>query len=154
MANNDLKSFNGDVQFAAQIGWLDAEYGKGGFSGSDGVADEPAFAPEWTARFAGTYTAHLAGGATLSFSADANYRDAMWLSVDNVVPLSEQDYWVFNGLVRFGSGSERWALSAGIKNATDERYKVEGQEFRSVGNIQTAYYGDPRVWSMMLEVNW
>lgn len=142
------------LQFAAQIGWLDAEYGKGGFSGSDGVADEPAFAPEWTARFAGTYTAHLAGGATLSFSADANYRDAMWLSVDNVVPLSEQDYWVFNGLVRFGSGSERWALSAGIKNATDERYKVEGQEFRSVGNIQTAYYGDPRVWSMMLEVNW
>jgi len=142
------------LQFATQIGWLDAEYGKGGFTGSDGVPDEPAFSPEWTARVAGTYTAELPGGATLSFSADANYRDAMWLSVENTVPLSEEDYWVYNALVRYGSGGGRWAVLAGIKNAGDERYKVEGQEFRSVGNIQTAYYGDPRTWTVMVEMNW
>jgi iron complex outermembrane receptor protein len=40
---------------------------------------------------------------------------------------------------------------AGIKNATDELYRVEGQEFRSVANIQTAYYGDPQTWSLSLE---
>lgn len=138
-------------QVATQVGYLDAEYGSGGFSGSDGVADEPAFSPEWTGRIAGTYTVQLAGGGLLAFSADANYRDSMWLSVENVAPLTESDYWIANGLVSYTSPEGHWILSAGVKNATDEVYRVEGQEFRSVGNIQTAYYGDPRTWSLMLE---
>ena len=33
---------------------------------------------------------------------------------------------------------------------TDEVYKVDAQEFSSVGNIQTAYYGDPRTWQMIV----
>ena len=31
---------------------------------------------------------------------------------------------------------------------TDELYRVEGQEFRSVGGIQTAYYGHPRTYTV------
>ncbi len=48
------------------------------------------------------------------------------------------------------SAGDNWSLTAGVKNATDQVYKVEGQEFRSVGNIQTAYYGDPRTWQAIL----
>ena len=142
------------LQLSAQIGYLDSKYGKGGFSGSDGAADEPAFSPEWTGRFAAMYTFDLASNGTLSFAADANYRDAMWLSVENVTPLSESDYWLVNALVTYGSPGGRWSLSAGVKNATDEVYKVEGQEFRSVGNIQTAYYGSPRMWSVAFEMRY
>jgi hypothetical protein len=40
---------------------------------------------------------------------------------------------------------------AGIKNATDQVYKAEGQEFRSVGNIQTAYYGYPKTYMLSAE---
>jgi iron complex outermembrane receptor protein len=29
-------------------------------------------------------------------------------------------------------------------------YRVDAQEFSSVGNIQTANYGDPRTWSLSL----
>lgn len=139
------------LQLTAQVGWLDSEYGGEGFSGSDGVADEPAFSPEWTARFGAIWTIDLASGSAIRIGADANYRDAMFLSVENVAPLTEGDYWLTNGFVSWTTADEHWTVTAGIKNAGDEVYKVEGQEFRSVGNIQTAYYGDPRTWTLSLD---
>ncbi len=139
------------LQLTSQIGWLDSEYGAGGFSGSDGVPDEPAFSPEWTARFGAIWTVDLSGGAAIRIGADANYRDAMQLSVENSPVLTEGDYWLANGFVSWVSADQHWTVTAGIKNATDEVYRVEGQDFRSVGNIQTAYYGDPRTWTVSLD---
>lgn len=139
------------LQLSTQIGYLDSEYGAGGFSGADGVPDEPAFSPKWTARFAGVYTFDLSGGGTLAFGADANYRDSMQLSVENTPVLTEGDYWLFNAFARWADANERWSVMAGIKNASDELYRVEGQDFRSVGNIQTAYYGDPQTYTLSLE---
>lgn len=136
------------LQLSAQVGYLDSEYGAGGFTGSDGVPDQPAFAPEWTGRFAAIYTVNLEGGSSISFGADANYRDFMYLSVENVAPLTQDDYWLLNGFVSWNSADGHWNVLAGIKNAGDEVYKVEGQEFRSVGNIQTAYYGDPQTYTI------
>lgn len=139
------------LQLTAQVGYLDTEYGAGGFFGSDGIEDEPAFAPEWTGRLGAIYTVDLSGGSAIRFGADGNYRDAMFLSVENVAPLTEDDYWLFNGFVSWTSSDQHWTVTAAMKNATDEVYKVEGQEFRSVGNIQTAYYGDPRTWTVALD---
>ncbi len=139
------------LQLTTQIGWLDSEYGGEGFSGADGIADEPAFSPEWTARFGAIWTVDLSGGAAIRIGADANYRDAMQLSVENSPVLNEGDYWLANGFVSWVSADDHWTVTAGIKNATDEVYKVEGQDFRSVGNIQTAYYGDPRTWTLSLD---
>jgi len=139
------------LQLSTQIGYLDTKYGKGGFTGSDGVPDEPAFAPEWTGRFAATYTFDISGGSRLAFTGSASYRDAMWLSVENVLPLTESDYWLLDGFISWVSEDGRTTLMAGIKNATDEVYRVEGQEFRSVGNIQTAYYGHPRTYTFSVD---
>ena len=36
------------------------------------------------------------------------------------------------------------------RNLSDEVYKTEGQEFSSVGNIRTVYYGAPRTWSFTI----
>ena len=44
-------------------------------------------------------------------------------------------------------------VRAGVRNLTDEEYKVEGQEFASFGNIQTAYYGWRRNWYVSLRYN-
>jgi iron complex outermembrane receptor protein len=139
------------LQLSTQIGYLNTEYGKGGFFGSDGVEDEPAFAPDWTARFNGIYTFDLTNGSQLSLGASASYRDAMWLSVENVAPLTEDDYWVLDGFVSWVSEDGHWVVTGGIKNAADEEYRVEGQEFRSVGNIQTAYYGNPKTYTLSVD---
>jgi len=139
------------LSLSTQIGYLDSEYGGGGFTGSDGVADEPAFSPEWTMRFAGTWTQNLSNGSNLMFTAAANYRDAMWLSVENTPALTEGDYWLLDAMVSWVSEDGKWTVSGGMKNITDEVYRVEGQEFRSVGGIQTAYYGNPQTWTISVD---
>ncbi len=136
------------LTLTAQVGYLDSEYGAGGFSGADGLADEPAFSPEWTARFGAMWTQNLANSSELTFSAAGSYRDAMWLSVENTPALTEDDYWVMDAMVSWLSAEGHWTISGGVKNLTDELYRVEGQEFRSVGGIQTAYYGYPRTYTI------
>jgi len=139
------------LQLSTQIGYLDADYGAGGFFGADGVEDEPAFSPKWTARFFGMYTFDISNGSQFSLSASANYRDSMWLSVENTLPLTEDDYWVLDAFASWVSESGTWTLMAGVKNWGDKEYRIEGQEFRSVGNIQTAYYGNPRTYTFSVE---
>jgi len=139
------------LALSTQIGYLKSEYGAGGFSGADGIEDEPVFSPKWTARFAGTWTQGLANSSQLLFTLAANYRDAMWLSVENKPALTEDDYWVLDAIVSWISQDSRWTVRGGIKNLTDEVYRVEGQEFSSVGGIQTAYYGNPQTWTVSLE---
>ncbi|MEQ8516635.1 MAG: TonB-dependent receptor, partial [Chromatocurvus sp.] len=138
------------LELSTQLGYLDSEYGDDGFSGSDGVEDEPAFSPEWTGRVAGVYSLQMPGGSTMRFGADASYRDDMFLSVENVAALTEGSYWLVNAFAGWTTASEQWNVTAGVRNATDELYRTEGQEFRSVGNIQTAYYGNPRTWTVSL----
>ncbi len=138
------------LELSAQVGYLDAEYGDDGFSGSDGIMDEPAFTPDWTGRLAAAYNFSLPGGSSIRVGADASYRDDMFLSVENVAPLTEGSYWLVNAFAAWTSADAHWNVTAGVRNATDEVYRTEGQEFRSVGNIQTAYYGDPRTYSVSL----
>ena len=85
-------------------------------------------------------------GAVLRFGVAGNPTDDAELSVDNQEALTQDDYWVFNAYAVYDFANPNWSLSVGAKNLTDEVYKIDAQEFSSVGNIQTAYYGDPRTW--------
>jgi iron complex outermembrane receptor protein len=138
------------LSFAAQIGYLDSKYSKGGFYGADGIEDEPAFSPKWTGRFASTYTIDVNSSSYVSFSLAASYRDGMWLSVENKPALTEDSYWVWDTVVSWAI-NDNWTVRMGAKNLTDKLYRVEGQEFSSVGGIQTAYYGHPRTWYLSLD---
>ncbi len=139
------------LMLATQIGYLKSEYGAGGFYGADFMEDEPAFSPKWTARFAGTWTHDNDSGSQILFTLAANYRDAMWLSVENTPALTEDNYWVVDAIASWVSQGGHWTVSGGVKNLTDEVYRVEGQEFRSVGGIQTAYYGRPLTWTISVD---
>ncbi len=147
------------LNLQAQVGWLQADYREftdtvRGPNGQpierDRSKDEPPFAPEWTVRFGIAYTFNLAELGGLTVSADAIYRDKQWLSVDNRDVLTQDAYTIMNALLSWQSQSNQWYGSVGVKNLTDEVYKVDAQEFSSVGNIQTAYYGDPRTWQAIL----
>lgn len=136
------------LALSTQIGYLKSKYGAGGFYGADFMEDEPAFSPKWTARFAGTWTVDTDSGSQVLLTLAANYRDSMWLSVENTPALTEDDYWVVDAIVTWVSTGGNWTVHGGVKNLTDEVYRVEGQEFRSVGGIQTAYYGRPLTWTI------
>ncbi len=148
-----------NLTLAAQLGYLEVDYKE--FSGRaqgpegsiiiiDRSGDEPPFAPEWTARLAASYTFEFGTSGAVTLGADGAYRSKAWLSVDNQDVLTQSGYWLANAFVSWLSGDARWRVTGGVRNLTDKVYKVDAQEFTAVGNIQTAYYGDPRTWTLSL----
>jgi iron complex outermembrane receptor protein len=147
---------------SAQVGWLDAKYKKfddfrldPDYAGYDLNVnhDHVPFSPEWTARLALQHNFSLGDNGTLGIGGDASYRAKTWLSVDNRDVLSQKAYTLYGLYGVWDSPQLSWQVRAGVRNLTDEDYKIEGQEFASVGNIQTAYYGLPRNWYVSLRYN-
>ena len=142
---------------SGQLSWLDASYGRfddfrldPGYPGFDlNVShDHVPFSPKITARVAVQHSFDLANGSRLSVGGDLSYRGDTWLSVDNREVLKQDYYSVVGMFGVWDSPQYKWQVRAGVRNLTDETFMIEGQEFASVGNIQTAYYGLPRNWYM------
>jgi iron complex outermembrane receptor protein len=140
----------------AAIGYLSADYKEFEdcrpqyLPDCDHSQEEPPFAPEWTLGLATGYTWTLERGSTFRVGIDGSFKSEHYLSVDNREALKQDDFWLINALATLRGATGNWWLSLGGKNLTDEVYKTDGQEFSNVGNIQTAYYGDPRTWSVSL----
>lgn len=147
---------------SAQLSWLDA-----GYQRFDDFRMDPSyplydptlshdhvpFSPEFTGRLAVQHNFALANGGTLGIGGDVSYRSRTWLSVDNRAVLSQEGYTVAGVYGVWDSPSYAWQVRAGVRNLTDEVYMIEGQEFSSVANIQTAYYGLPRNWYVSVRYN-
>ncbi len=137
----------------AQLSWLDAQYKRfddfrldPDYAGYDLNVnhDHVPFSPKVTARVAVQHGFDLANGSRLAVGGDLSYRGTTWLSVDNRDVLKQGYYSVVGVYGVWDSPQYTWQVRAGVRNLTDETYMTEGQEFASVGNIQTAYYGLPR----------
>ena len=143
----------------AQIGFLEADYKEfadarfTSFNGSRAF-QTPAFSPKWTARFGGQYIVDFADGSGVTFGAAAKYRSRMALAVDNTLTNStvelpgmfQDEYWLYDARVVWNDASDRYTVGLYGQNLSDEVYKTDAQEFSSIGNIRTAYYGAPRTW--------
>ena len=147
---------------SAQLGWTDASYKRFDdlrTTDPSNPAYNPAlhehvpFTPDWTARVALQHAFTLGSAGTLTVGGDASYRGDTWLSVDNRPGLSQDAYTLFGLYGVWDSPQYAWQVRSGVRNLTDEVYKIEGQEFSSVGNIQTAYYGRPRDWYLSVRYN-
>jgi iron complex outermembrane receptor protein len=147
------------TRLSGQVGWLDAEYDEFNDPRIDlnpalaGLHENVPFSPEWTARLALSHSFFLGSGAMLTFGGDVSYRDDVWLSVDNREVLKQDAYTLVGLYGIWDSPQGNWQFRAGVKNLTDEVYKTDGQEFSSVGNIQTAYYGWPRHFYVAVRYN-
>ncbi|MCL7713064.1 TonB-dependent receptor [Stenotrophomonas mori] len=147
---------------SAQLGWMDAKYDRfedfrldpsyPGFD-PDVSHDHVPFSPDWTARVALQHVVALGDHGSLTFGGDVSYRGKTWLSVDNRAVLSQDAYTLVGLYGVWDSPQLVWQVRAGVRNLTDKQYKTEGQEFASVGNIQTAYYGLPRNGYVSLRYN-
>jgi iron complex outermembrane receptor protein len=113
------------------------------------ITCEPAFAPPITFTLGTDYTIDFGGENSLTLGGDGRFVDKHFLSVDNRSPgLVEDGYWLVGAYLQYTAPGGRYYMRGGVKNLTNSLYKTDGQEFSSVGNIQTAYYGDPRTWSV------
>lgn len=147
----------------AQIGYLDAtydEFADARFTSTGGsrAFQDPAFSPKWTARYAGQYVFDLPGGGDVTVGAAAKFRSRMALAVDNTLTNSlaelpsmyQESYWLYDARVVWTAASGRYSIGAYGQNLSDEVYKTDAQEFSSIGNIRTAYYGAPQTWMVKL----
>ncbi len=141
------------TRLSAQIGWMDAKYDEfedlrttdpANPAYDPGLHAHVPFSPDWSVRLAASQSFYTPAGAAFTLGGDLSYRGDTWLSVDNRDVLSQDAYSVVGLFGVFDSADAKWQLRAGVRNLTDKVYKVDGQEFSSVGNIQTAYYGWPR----------
>ena len=110
------------------------------------ITCEPAFAPPISFSLASDYAVPVAGGS-LTFGGDVRFVDRHFLSVDNRPNLREDGYTLVNAFVQFDAPGGRYFVRGGVRNLTKAVYLTDAQEFSSIGNIQTAYYGDPRTWN-------
>ena len=149
----------GSTKLSTQLAWMNARYDSFVDPRTQldptlaDLHDHVPFSPKFTARLALTHTFGLSNGSALTLGADAAYRSSTWLSVDNRDGLMQKGYVVSGLFGVFDSVDGHWQLRAGVRNLGDKVYKTDGQEFSSVGNIQTAYYGAPRNWYVSARYN-
>ena len=153
------------TKLSAQVGWMDAKYknfndyrlvpGSPGYNAAFAatVHEHVPFSPDWTMRLAASHAFLLNSGGLLTLGADMSYRGDTWLSVDNRPGLMQPDYTLWGVFGIYDSPEGAWQVRGGVRNLIDETYKTDGQEFSSVANIQTAYYGAPRNYYLSLRYN-
>ncbi len=112
------------------------------------VTCTPAFSPPISFSLASDYRIPLGTAGNLTLGGDVRFIDKQYLSVDNRPNLLEPGYTLVNAFVQYDAPGDRYYVRGGVKNLTKAIYMTDAQEFSSVGNIQTAYYGDPRTWTI------
>ena len=145
----------------AQVGYLDAKYKQfydERFPNNSRAFQTPAFSPKWTMRYGAQYAASLgrAGGVTLG--AQTRYKSRTALAVDNtfvgtrteIEGLFQNAYWTYDARLVWEDPSKKFAIGLYGYNLTNRRYKTDAQEFSSVGQIRTVYYGNPRTYLLKL----
>ncbi len=146
----------------AQIGYLDAEYrefqdARFAATGGSRAFQRPAFAPEWTMRFGAQYRIDI-GNDGLIIGGQTRYRSETALAVDNTLTnsqtriegLFQEGYWLHDARIVWEGEGRKYSIGLYGQNLSDKVYKTDGQEFSSVGNIRTVYYGAPRTFTLRL----
>ena len=163
-----------ELLFDTQIGYLDAKYLQffdARFPNQSRAFQTPAFSPHWTMRFGAQYSPHINGIGDVTFAGQARYRSRMALAVDNtliiyrnfadpgtgttipVKGLFQNPYWLFDAHVVW-QATKQLAVGLYGYNLTNNAYKTDAQEFSSVGNIRTVYYGAPRTVALRVTVRY
>ncbi|HMP55567.1 MAG TPA: TonB-dependent receptor [Novosphingobium sp.] len=150
------------LTLTASVGYLDSDYKRfddprrvppAGFSCNPtgaAITCRPAFSPPLTMRLGADYRIPLGTSASLTLGGDLRFVDKHFLSVDNRPGLVEDGYTLGNLYAQVDF--DQFYLRGMVKNVGGTLYKTDGQEFSSVGNIQTVYYGDPRTWNLTVGV--
>ena len=159
------------VLLDSQIGYLDAKYldfFDVRFPNHSRAFQTPAFSPHWTMRFGGQYSVPVASGGGITIGGQGRYRSRQALAVDNtlityknfadpgtgtttpVEGLFQNSYWLFDARIVWESQSKKLAIGVYGNNLFNKAYKTDAQEFSSIGNIRTVYYGAPRTVMLRL----
>ena len=139
---NDWLSIDGG------IGYIDAEYTQlttpVGFVNSVDLNNRLINTPEWSFNLGVNIFVPMNGDDELLLHADYLYNGTIANDAPNTPELVQSGTHVLNGSIRY-SFNDRYAIAAGVKNITDERYITSGFNQTGVGVID-GVYSRPREW--------
>jgi iron complex outermembrane receptor protein len=108
--------------------------------------------PRYKFYFGPAYTKSLAGGSALTFAADYTYTAKLFNDLGNEELLKRDATNMVNASITYAAPDDKWALSFGGTNISDERYIVSGQNQGGVATVD-AVYSRPREWYATFRVN-
>jgi len=97
-------------------------------------------APEFKANLSGIYTYNLAGGALLSGRIDYSYIDDMYHDPQNHPELFWGSYSLLGAALNYESANQRWLVTLGGRNLTDEQYMSSGSWSLATGGYAEAVF--------------
>ena len=89
--------------------------------------------PDWTLSLMAKYEMPLASGARLSLRADYAMKDDYYSRAENIEELLIDDYRNLNLAATYFSADNKWEVTAGARNATDEMYYQSATPFATFG---------------------
>ena len=127
--------------FEAGFGYLDAEYDELGSGVSSGITLDSRFPriPEVTANFGASYVQGFDTGSNLTYRFDASFRGDSEGTVQNDSQAFQDDYSIVNAGVVYTSGSDKWRVSAGVSNLTDEDYTLSVNVNQRLGYSEAVF---------------
>jgi len=123
------------------FGYLDAEYDELGSGVSSSVTLNSRFAriPEFSANLGSSYIAQLNNGAQLTTRLDLSYKDDTEGTVQNDSQAFEDSYALLNASIRYATPNDKWLLTIGGTNLTDEEYTHSVNVNQRLGYAEAVY---------------
>ena len=99
------------------------------------------------------YIQPLGDAGSLTFDVDYSYQDESFSNAPNNVTFELiPDYDLWNGRITFNPASDRWSVSAWVKNIGDSEYIINHSQ-SSITNINRVILGAPRLIGMEFKLN-
>ena len=134
------------------VGYLDARYTDLD-SGTDLTKDFLFVnTPELSTSVSADWIIPLSSFGEVLLHADYSYKDEQANEGENQPLLISDSASLVNAVIRYTNPVEKWKFSLGVRNLTDERYLVAGQNQPGIGYVGGTY-NRPREWYATLGFN-
>ena len=137
------------LNLTAALGYLDAEYKS---PPPFPVASELANAPEFTANWGVDYEHSLGDVGTLQVIGDFTYKSTVYNNAENTEELVQPSVVLVNASAKLRVMDERYAITIGGRNLTDERNLITGFFQPGVGYTE-GVYNRPREWYLSVSAS-
>lgn len=147
----ELRSLIGDnFELQASVGFTDAKYTE--LVGQTQLERDFLFqnTPEWSTSLTGVYSFELPSGGAWSLQVDWAYNSEITNSPRNRPELIAGSVSLFSAVVKYQDPNDRFSLSLGGRNLSDERFIVSGQNQDGIGYVGGTY-NRPREWYLSID---
>jgi iron complex outermembrane receptor protein len=108
--------------------------------------DQQAYTPEWSGNLGVAYRI-ATGIGFFTPRVDGSYRSKTYFDAANTEQIAQEGYEIYNASLRYTDNAERFNITAGLTNFTDEEYRVSGNSsLTAASGYAEVVYAPPRQW--------